>query len=60
MRHFRRRLAQVAVLLLGVAVPWCSVVRIDLPATRVIYLGRGYPLEWPYVLGLIIPFVVVV
>jgi len=60
MRHLRRRVVQIAVLVLGVAVPWCDAVRIDMPATRVVYLGRAYPLEWPYVLGLIIPFLVVV
>ena len=60
MRHLRRRVVQIAVLVLGVAVPWCDAVRIDMPAARVVYLGRAYPLEWPYVLGLIIPFLVVV
>jgi len=59
-RHGRRRLVQLAVLLLGVALPWGNLWRIDLPAARVVYFGRAYPLEWPYVLGLIIPFLVVV
>jgi len=59
-RHVRRRMAQSAVLILGVAVPWCSVARIDMPGGQVVYLGRGYPLAWPYVLGLIIPFVAVI
>lgn len=60
MRHGRRRVVQIAVLVLGAAVPWCDLVRIDMPASRVVYLGRAYPLEWPHVLGLIIPFLVVV
>ena len=59
-RHDRRRVVQAAVLLLGAGVPWLDLVRIDLPAARVIFAGRAFPLEWPYVLGLILPFLVVV
>ena len=59
-RHTRRRVSQIAVLLLGAALPWFSIFRLDMPALRVVYLGRAYPLEWPYVLGMILPFLVVV
>lgn len=55
-----RRASQIAVLGLGFAVPWLDLFRIDMPGLRVLYLGRSYPLEWPYVLGMIIPFLVVV
>ena len=59
-RHGRRRLVQVAVLLLGVALPWADLLRLDLPGGLVVYFGRAYPLEWPWVLGLIVPFLVLV
>jgi len=59
-RHARRRACQVAFLLLGAAVPWFSLLRLDVPAARLVCLGRDYPLEWPYVLILIVPFLVVV
>ena len=59
-RHARRRVSQIAVLLLGAGLPWFSIFRLDMPALRVVYLGRAYPLEWPYVLGMILPFLVVV
>ncbi len=59
-RHRARRSVQILVLLLGTLVPWLGVFRLDMPGARVVYLGRSYPLEWPYVLGMIIPFLVVV
>ena len=58
--HLLRRFSQVAVLLLGVAVPWCNLFRLDMPANQVVYFGRHYPLEWPYVLGMIVPFLVLI
>jgi polyferredoxin len=59
-RHAGRRATQIGVLLLGAALPWLNLFRLDMPALRVVYLGRSYPLEWPYVLGMIVPFLVVV
>ena len=59
-RHAARRRVQVAVLAAGVLVPWTGMFRLDMPANRVVYLGAPYPLEWPYVLGMIVPFLVVV
>ena len=59
-RHAARRRVQVAVLAAGVLVPWAGIFRLDMPANRVVYLGTSYPLEWPYVLGMIIPFLVLV
>ena len=59
-RHGRRRLVQIAVLLLGLALPWGNLLRLDLPGGLVVYFGRSYPLEWPYALGLIVPFLVLV
>jgi len=59
-RHRWRRLCQVAFLALGFATPWLRLFRVDMPALQVIYLGRAYPLAWPYVLGMIIPFLVAV
>ena len=57
-RHRWRRVCQVAFLLLGFAVPWLNLFRVDMPALQVVYLGRSYPLEWPYSLGMIVPFLV--
>lgn len=59
-RHAARRRVQVAVLAAGVLVPWTGIFRLDMPAGRVVYLGTPYPLEWPYVLGMIVPFLVIV
>lgn len=59
-RHPWRRASQIGLLLLGTALPWSSGFRIDMPALQVVYLGRSYPLDWPYVLGIIIPFLLVV
>lgn len=58
--HRWRRACQIALLLLGAGLPWLNGFRIDMPAGKVVYLGRTYPLEWPYVLGMIIPFLAVV
>ena len=51
-------MTQIAFLAAGFATPWLDLFRLDMPALRVIYLGRAYPLDWPYVLGSIIPFLV--
>lgn len=59
-RHRARRAAQVAVLALGVLTPWTGLFRVDMPAARVVYLGSAYPMEWPYVLGMIVPFLIMV
>ena len=59
-RHRWRRVCQVAVLLLGAACPWLGLFRLDMPALQVVYLGRSCPLGWPYVLGMILPFLGVV
>lgn len=55
-RHRARRTVQILVLVLGTLVPWAGFFRIDAPGVRVVYLGTAYPLEWPYVLGMIVPF----
>ncbi|WP_306600610.1 4Fe-4S binding protein [Geothrix sp. 21YS21S-2] len=57
-RHHARRGVQILVLVAGTLVPWTGFFRIDAPGVRVVYLGTSYPLEWPYVLGMIIPFLV--
>lgn len=59
-RHGARRTVQVLVLAGGVLTPWTGLFRLDLPASQVVYLGRAYPLGWPYILGLIVPFVILV
>jgi ferredoxin-type protein NapH len=59
-RHRARRAVQVLVLVLGAATPWTGLFRLDMPANAVIYLGRAYPLGWPYVLGMIVPFLILV
>ena len=56
--HPWRRICQIAFLVLGFATPWLDLFRLDMPRLQVVYLGRAYPLEWPYVLGMIIPFLV--
>jgi len=58
--HSARRIVQILVLVLGAAVPWTGIFRLDMPASQVVYFRSAYPLEWPYVLGMIIPFVVLV
>ncbi len=59
-RHRARRVVQVLVLAGGVLMPWLNGVRLDLPGSQVVYAGRAYPLGWPHVLGLIVPFVVLI
>jgi len=59
-RHGARRTVQVLVLAGGVLTPWTGLFRLDLPGNQVMYLGRAYPLGWPYILGLIVPFVTLV
>ncbi|BDU73021.1 4Fe-4S binding protein [Mesoterricola silvestris] len=59
-RHRARRAVQILVLLGGTLLPWTNLFRIDAPAVRVVFGGRSYPLEWPYVLGIIVPFLGIV
>ena len=50
-------------LVLWVALPWLDVVRIEIQSAqgpRIIYFGQNYPMDFPFVLGLIIPFVVLI
>ena len=58
--HALRRTVQVGLLLLYIACPWAGLMRIDIDARTVTYFGSAYPLDWPYALGLIVPFVVIV
>lgn len=58
--HFARRLTQVGLLLFWSALPWLNVVRMEVESQRVIYFGIAYPIQFPYILGLIIPFVITV
>ncbi|HJU83445.1 MAG TPA: 4Fe-4S binding protein [Holophagaceae bacterium] len=58
--HVARRITQVGLLLFWALGPWLDFTRIDIQDQSVTYLGRTYPLTFPYVLGLIIPFVVTV
>lgn len=64
-RHFHvsRRMTQVCLLLLWILLPWLNIVRIEIQGGRgpsIIYLGQSYPMDFPYVLGLIIPFVILI
>ena len=64
-RHFHvsRRITQLTFLLLWVLLPWLDVVRIEIQGRsgpRIIYFGQAYPMDFPYVLGLIIPFVILI
>lgn len=50
-------------LLLWVLLPWLDVVRIEIQGghgPRIVYFGHYFPMDFPYVLGLIIPFVVLI
>ncbi|HJW08498.1 MAG TPA: 4Fe-4S binding protein [Holophagaceae bacterium] len=58
--HLARRLTQVGLLIFWTLGPWFDVTRLDIQDQTVTYLGRTYPLAFPYVLGLIIPFVITV
>lgn len=58
--HLARRLTQVGLLLFWSALPWFDVVRIEVETQRVIYFGTAYPIQFPYILGLIAPFVITV
>lgn len=58
--HLPRRLTQVFLLVMWAALPWLDVVRVDVQAQRVVYLHHEFPLQMPYALGLIVPFVVTV
>ncbi len=58
--HVPRRLSQVGLLILWALLPWFDIVRIEIRGPKVVYFGQGYPIEFPFVLGLIVPFVVIV
>ena len=58
--HALRRAVQVGLLIFYTLCPWTGLLRIDIDARTVTYFGTPYPLDWPYVLGLIIPFVLIV
>lgn len=61
--HVSRRITQLLLLVLWVLLPWLDVVRIEIQGgagARIIYLGQIYPMAFPYVLGLIIPFVILI
>lgn len=55
-----RRITQVGFLILWTLLPWLNVVRIDINTSEIIYLGHTYPMVFPEILGLIIPFVAMV
>jgi polyferredoxin len=42
------------------ALPWLDLFRLEPGAGRIFYLGKAYPLGWPYSLGLIVPFLFLV
>ena len=58
--HALRRTVQVGLLVFYTLCPWLGIMRIDIDARTVTYFGSAYPLDWPYVLGLIIPFLIIV
>lgn len=58
--HVLRRTTQVGLLVLWTLLPWLDAVRIEINTGKLIYLGHSYPLAFPEVLGLIIPFIIVV
>lgn len=58
--HALRRTVQVGLLLFYTLCPWVGLLRVDIDARTITYFGTAYPLDWPYVLGLIVPFVVLV
>ena len=58
--HALRRSVQVGLLLLYTLCPWVGLMRVDIDARTVTYFGTAYPLDWPYTLGLMASFVVIV
>ncbi|MBS1783794.1 MAG: 4Fe-4S binding protein [Acidobacteria bacterium] len=58
--HALRRSVQVGLLLFYTLCPWLGLMRVDIDARTVTYFGTAYPLDWPYTLGLMILFVVIV
>ncbi len=61
--HVSRRITQVVLLLLWVLLPWLDLVRIEIRGAQgpsIIYFGQSYPMDFPFVLGLIIPFVILI
>lgn len=58
--HALRRTVQVGLLLLYTLCPWVGLMRLDIDARTVTYFGGAYPLDWPYTLGLMVAFVVIV
>jgi ferredoxin-type protein NapH len=55
-----RRTIQVGLLALWCVTPWLSWFRMDIQDQTVTYFGSTYPMQMPYILGLIIPFVITV
>lgn len=64
-RHFHvsRRITQILFLVLYVILPWLNIVRIEIQGSHgpaIVYFGKSYPMDFPYVLGLIVPFVILI
>jgi polyferredoxin len=55
-----RRAVQVGLMVLWCLTPWLDWFRLDIQDQTVTYFGTTYPMQMPYILGLIIPFVVTV
>lgn len=61
--HLSRRITQVFLLLLWVLLPWLDLLRMEIQGAHgpaIVYFGKRYPMDFPYVLGLIVPFVVLI
>lgn len=58
--HVARRCLQVGLLVVWTLTPWLDWARIDIPSQRLVLLGREGPLAFPWVSGLILPFVATV
>ena len=58
--HVARRITQVGLLLFWILCPWVDLLRLDIQDQTVTYAGTTYPLTFPYVLGLIVPFVLTI
>lgn len=55
-----RRAVQVGLLALWCLTPWLHWFRMDIQDQTVTFFGDTYPMQMPYILGLIIPFVLTV
>lgn len=55
-----RRTVQIGLLALWCLTPWFHWFRMDVQDQTITYFGRTWPMEMPYVLGLIVPFVATV